>query len=243
VVTGFLNFNVVCMLRQLSREHLKTWNPSLSALPTSLPKQLKTGAWQRVVDWQVKTDRWYYVELNFNGPYLSLARTTENLDLIGFYRVTVNVSDSHCELDFSMTGLDLSSTKWKTKCRLNWCLLNSSRVSLQRRSPCSLLICTDVHQRYTQATFIKVVPNSSVVPTQRVPRRDSVLMAKQRPITGPYWGTLVSESGYLLFPEPDKNGCVGQCCYEELEHCEHNAPHAAEQCTIGCRPQLLRWVS
>ena len=35
---------------------------------------------------------------------------------------------------------------------------------------------------------------------------------------------LMSNDGFALFTQPDKNGCLGECCYSSANFCEHNKP-------------------
>ena len=47
---------------------------------------------------------------------------------------------------------------------------------------------------------------------------------KRRKVKRKYSG-IMSKEGFKLFMEPDKNGCLGDCCYDSIDSCEHNAPH------------------
>ena len=51
----------------------------------------------------------------------------------------------------------------------------------------------------------------------------------------------LSQSGFKLFPRLDRNGCAGVCCYDELDHCEHNAPlKCFPTCSKSHRPCYFR---
>ena len=52
------------------------------------------------------------------------------------------------------------------------------------------------------------------------------------------YGTEISKGGFKLFLKKDhenhENGCFGECCYDFVDHCEHNDP----KIDVPCRPEL-----
>jgi hypothetical protein len=70
----------------------------------------------------------------------------------------------------------------------------------------------------TQTQPIKIHLPSELNPTT-TKKKKTRKKKKQRKYSGS-----TSKDGFQLFQEPDQNGCLGECCYSSIDHCEHNAP-------------------
>ena len=82
-------------------------------------------------------------------------------------------------------------------------------------------------------------PRSLTWPRARLTRRTLLSMDMQQPPRqlpeGEYFG--LSESGFRLYRQ-QRGLTWGDCCFDEIPHCEHNIPHG-HVCRPTCRPARL----